>query len=236
MLRSVKDIEGLAIGAADAEIGHVKDFYFNDQAWVIRYLVVDAGTWLSSRRVLIPPIAIGHSDWAEQLLHVSLTKNQVKNSPEIDTDKPVSKQHESAFSSYYGYPNYWGGGGYWGGGMGANLTLPDEGGFGSPRAVRLESEDAYAMANSKRGKHEGEDPQLRSCRAVVKYHVQATDGDIGHVDGMLVEEQNWAIRYLIVNTSNCRLGNRFLAAPQWIDHLSWSEAKVFLKMTRYAIK
>ncbi len=236
MLRSVKDIEGLAIGATDGKIGHVKDFYFDDRAWVIRYLVVDAGAWLSSRQVLISPIAIGRLDWAERLLHVSLTKDQVKNSPEFDTDKPVSRQHEIAFSSYYGYPNYWSGDGYWGGGMSRNPTLPDEGGFGSPRAIRLESKNVYAMANIARGKHEGGDPHLRSCRELMKYHIHATDGDIGHVDGMLVDEQTWVIRYLIVNTSDWWLGNQFLAAPRWIDHVSWSDAKVFLKMTRYAIK
>jgi hypothetical protein len=235
MLRSVKNLEGYAIGGTDGEIGHAKDFYFDDRTWVVRYLVVDAGTWLSSRQVLISPIAIGRLESANRLLHVSLTKDQVKNSPEIDTDKPVSRQHEIAFLSYYGYPNYWGGGGYRGGGMRPNLTLPDEGGFGSPRAIRLESENAFSMSDNER-KHKGEDPHLRSSREIMQYHVHACDGDIGYVDGMLVDEQTWVIRYLVVNTGNWWLGNQFLAAPKWINHVSWDEATVFLKMTRYAIK
>ena len=49
MLRSVKNLEGYAIGGTDGEIGHAKDFYFDDRAWVVRYLVVDAGTYHAQR-------------------------------------------------------------------------------------------------------------------------------------------------------------------------------------------
>jgi len=114
MLSSMEDLEHYAIRATDGAIGQVKDFYFDDEAWVIRYLVVDTGTWLSSRKVLISPIAIGEPNWAEKILPVSITKEQVKNSPDIDTDKPVSRQHERRYLGYYGYPYYWGGGGPWG--------------------------------------------------------------------------------------------------------------------------
>lgn len=237
MLRSVKDLEGFAVGGMDGEIGHVKDFFFDDRAWVIRYLIVDAGTWLSSRPVLISPIAIGRPDWTERLMHVRLTKDRVKDSPEIDTDKPVLRQHESAYSSYYGHPNYWGGAGYWADGMYPNLMSPEEAHLGTPRALRGESESAYSLPDIERSEAEGEDPHLRSRREVMKYHIHATDGDnIGHVDGMLVDDQTWAIRYLIVNTSNWWFGHQFLVAPQWIDHVSWYDTTVCLKMTRLAIK
>ena len=116
MLRNTKDIENCVIGATDGIIGHVKDLYFDDEAWVIRYLVVDTGPWLSSRKVLISPIAISSPNWTEEILPVSITKEQVKNSPDIDTDKPVSRQHENAYMGYYGYPYYWDGAGLWGGG------------------------------------------------------------------------------------------------------------------------
>ena len=94
MLRTMKDLAGYSFKATDANIAHVTDFYFDDKAWVIRYFVVDTGNWLSSRKVLISPIAIGHPNWTEKLLPVSTTKEQVKNSPDIDTEKPVSRQHE----------------------------------------------------------------------------------------------------------------------------------------------
>src|SRR5271170_6267835 len=114
MLRSLKDLEDYAIHATDGVIGHVTDFYFDDDAWVVRYLLVETGTWHSSRRVLISPIAIGQPNWVERILPVSITREQVKNSPEIDTDKPVSRQHEVQFLGYYGYPYYWAGDGLWG--------------------------------------------------------------------------------------------------------------------------
>jgi len=122
MLRTVRDLQGYAIRATDGVIGEVADFFFDDEDWVIRYLVVDAGTWLRGRHVLISPVAIGHPDWMAQLLPVSITKDQVKNSPDIDTRKPVSRQHETEHLGYYGYPFYWGGAGLWG--MGARAVSP----------------------------------------------------------------------------------------------------------------
>jgi sporulation protein YlmC with PRC-barrel domain len=154
MMRSVKDLRGYAIRATDGVIGTVDDFYFDDEDWGIRYLVVDTGKWLSGRKVLISPVAIGLPDWMIQELPVSLTKGQVKRSPDIDT----------------------------------------------------------------------------------RYQVHATDGDIGHVDDLLVEDQTWAIQYLIVDTHGWWSGRRVLVAPRWIDDVSWSEATVSVDLTRHAIK
>jgi PRC-barrel domain len=235
MLRSMKDLEDYAIGATDGTIGHVKDFYFDDEAWVIRYLVVDTGTWLSSRRVLISPIAIGHPNWTEKILPVSITKEQVKNSPDIDTEKPVSRQHEIRYLGYYGYPYYWGGAGLWGGGAYPNMMMPGYAGFVStPHAVQSEAEKTYAQAEAAR--HQNDDPHLRSCKTVMSYHIQATDGDIGHVQGLLVDEETWAIRYMVVDTSNWWLGHQVLIAPQWIQDVSWSDATVSVNLTRQAVK
>lgn len=94
MLRLVTKLEGCAIGAIDGTIGHVKDLYFDDAAWVVRYLVVATGDWLSKRKVLISPFALGVPGWAQRILPASLTIEQVRNLPDIDTDKPISRQHE----------------------------------------------------------------------------------------------------------------------------------------------
>ncbi len=234
MLRNAQDLEGFALAATDGVIGHVKDFYFDDEAWVIRYLVVDAGGWLSGRKVLISPIAIGELDWTERRFPVSITKEQVRSSPDIDTDNPVSRQHEMRYSSYYGYPYYWGGAGYWGGGMYPDLMLADFGGFGSPQAIR--SEEQQAMARSEAARREQDDPHLRSCNAVRRYHIHASDGDIGHVKGMLVDDQTWAVRYFIVDTSDWWLGHQVLVAPQWIKDVNWFDKSVSLDLTRQAVK
>ena len=217
MLRNMHDLLGYAIRASDGPIGHVKDFYFDDEAWVVRYLVVDTGTWLSSRKVLISPFSIGRPDRADKTLPASITQEQVKNSPDIDTDKPVSRQYEMSYLGYYGYPYYWGGVGLWGIGSYPGMMLM---GAGSREAAR----------------HEDDDSHLRSCEAVIKYHVDASDGGVGHVVGMLLDEESWAIRYLIVNTSNWWLGHEVLIAPQWITDISWPARKVSVNLTRQAVK
>ena len=235
MLRNMNDLEGYAIRATDGAIGHVNDFYFDDKAWGIRYLVVDTGSWLSSRKVLISPIAIGQPDWTAKVLPVSIAKEQVKNSPEIDTDKPVSRQHEIRHLGYYGYPFYWGGAGLWGGGAYPTLLMPGYPGLvPTPRAAHSETEKSFVRAEAAR--HQNDDPHLRSCKAVMTYHIEATDGDIGHVDGLIFDEETWAIRYIIVNTSNWWMGHQVLIAPQWIENVSWHDATVSVNLTRQAVK
>jgi len=100
MLRSLKDLQHYEIGAIDGVIGHVKDFYFDDDAWVARYLVVDTGNWLPGREVLITPISIHHPNWVGRILPVSITKAQVEGSPAIATHLPVSRQHEMQYLGY----------------------------------------------------------------------------------------------------------------------------------------
>jgi len=224
MLRNVKDLRGYAILATDGAIGEVDDLYFDDDRWAIRYLVVDTGGWLPARKVLISPVAIGRPDWMAQQLPVSLTTAQVEHSPDIDTRRPVSRQHETEYLGYYGYPPYWGGAGLWG--MGAYPgSLTTEGRF-----------DEAIKARGTSAAHTPDDCHLRSCRAVTGYHIHATDGDIGHVKDLLVDDRTWAIRYLIVDTSNWWGGHDVLVAPQWIEAVSWRDAKVSVDLTRQAVK
>ena len=235
MLRSMNDLEHYAIRATDGIIGRVKDCYFDDQGWVIRYLVVDTGAWLSGRKVLISPIAIGHADRKERLLPVSITKEQVKNSPDIDTEKPVSRQHEIRHLGYYGYPYYWGDIGLWGGGAYPSMLMTGYSGFGaiSP-ALRPGAEENFARAEAAR--HDDDDPHLRSCKAVMTYEIHAIDGDIGHVQELLVDEDTWAIRYIIVDTSNWWVGHQVLIPTEWIAAVSWSDAKISINLARQAVK
>ena len=224
MLRNIKDLRGYAIRATDGAIGKVDDFYFDDEDWGIRYLVVDTGSWLSGRKVLISPIAVGHAGWMARRLPVALTRAQVEHSPDIDTRKPVSRQHEAQYFGYYGYPYYWGGAGLWG--MGA---YP-----GSLTAQGRIEEDL--KAHGTHATPTADDCHLRSSNAVIGHHITATDGDIGHLEDLLVDDHTWAIRHLIVATSNWWGGHRVLVAPQWIKDVSWSEAKVSVDLTRQAVK
>jgi uncharacterized protein YrrD len=235
MLREVKDMVGFTISATDGDIGQVRDFYFDDEAWVIRYLIVETGTWLSNRKVLVSPMAIREPNWSVDRFPARLTREQVRNSPGTDTDRPVSRQHELEFYRHYGYPYYWGSSGFWGTGYypGAMLT---GNGYGASGPEYLAAQVEQIRVAREVEEYEDEDPHLRSCKEVTGYHIEAKDGEVGHVQGMLVDEESWAIRYLIVNTSNWWLGHQVLVAPEWIADVSWTDQKVMIDLTRQAIK
>jgi sporulation protein YlmC with PRC-barrel domain len=224
MLRNVNDLRGYAICATDGAIGKVDDFYFDDQDWGVRYLIVETGSWLSSRKVLISPIALGHAGWMGRQLPVALTRAQVEGSPDIDTRKPVSRQQETDYFAYYGYPYYWGGAGLWG--MGAY-----------PGSLMTQGKISQSL-NAHRAPATGtpDDCHLRSCKAVIGHHVEATDGRVGHVEDMVVDDYTWAIRHLIVATSTWSRGEALVLPPHTIKKVSWLEKQVFVDMTRHAIR
>jgi hypothetical protein len=223
MLSSAKNLEKCTIQATDGAIGSVEDFYFDDEQWVIRYLVVRTGSCFSNRRVLISPVSIRQSGWTSGVIPAALTMEQVRNSPAIDTERPVSRQFEKAYYGYYGYPCYWGGMGLWGAHPYPSMMTPS-------------LSHTPGEADIARERREKEDPHLRSCDAVTGYHVHAADGEIGHVRGYLLDEQSWAIRFLILDTSNWWLGHQVLLAPEWIDRVDWARSIVSTELTRQAVQ
>lgn len=234
MLRTTKDLENYAVSASDGPIGQVKDFYFDDDAWVVRYLVVDTGSWLSSRKVLISPFSVSRHDWTERVLPLSITQEQVKNSPNIDTDQPVSRQNEEQYLGYYDYPYYWGGAGLWGEGLFPYATNP--GNADDSVGWKERQRDIEAGLRAERARHRNDDPHLRSCDSVTGYHLNAIDGEIGHIAGYLIDDETWAIRYVIIDTSNWWLGHQILIAPEWITGVHWSSQTVSVNLGRELIK
>jgi len=234
MLSSTHDLEKYAIQASDGEIGAVKDFYFDDDSWVVRYLVVEAGSWLTSKKVLISPVSIHNPDGVSRTFPVSITKEQVRKSPDIDTDKPISRQNEEQYMGYYGYGSYWDGAGLWGDGLYPYGMVPGNIGYGMDRVEREREMEAYLR--SERQRHRNDDPHLRSCKAVTGYHLQANDGEVGHLSDFLLDEKTWAIRYLIVDTSNWWMGHKVLVAPEWITGVHWSNKTVSVDLSREAVK
>jgi hypothetical protein len=222
MLTKTTHLKGFVIRATDGELGTVDQFYFDDETWAIRYLTVETGGWLGGRSVLISPISLVHTDWQAKRLDVALTKKQVENSPNIDTHQPVSRQHEAAYLGYYGYPFYWGGPYLWG-----PVFYPA--GLAIPTA-------AIAEGAADRIRRESTDSHLRSTEAVTGYGIEASDGDIGHVDGFVVDDKAWAIRYVEVATQNWWPGKKVLVSPAWIERVSWTDAKVYAGLSREAIK
>jgi hypothetical protein len=235
MLRTSGDILEFAVETTDGTVGHVKDLYFDDQTWVIRYFVVHTGPWLIGRKVLISPISAGRPDWSGHLLPITITKDQLRSSPLIDTDRPVSRQHEAQLHDFYRYPYYWQGNDIWGTGLYPAQMVTGIGFGDADSEIRLRAVQTSRAAHQH---HSGApaDPNLRSCNAVSGYRVGANDGEIGHVTGLLVEEDTWAVRYMVVDTSNWWLNHQVLVAPQWIKDVRWAERLVSVDLSRKALK
>lgn len=232
MLRNADHLNGYTIRATDDELGHVTDTYFDDKQWGLRYLVVETGSWLSSRRVLISPYSVTDIDDEDECIHVSLTREQVKNSPDIDTHKPISRQLEHEYSHYYGYNNYWAGPYLWGVGAYPLGSIP-----GASTAPRREPVDKRPEDLAARAADRPEDVHLRSCDQVNGYHILGTDDDIGHVKDFVFDDEEWAVRYLLVDTHNWWPGGKkVLLSTDWIKRIDWSDSTVQTTLTRNQIK
>ncbi len=219
MLLNTRNLYGDQLLALDGDIGRVKDFYFDDWNWVIRYLVADAEAWLPGRLVLLAPHAFGRINLLENSLSLKLSKQQIADSPALDPQRPVSRQDESAYFRHYGWPVYWEGPALWG-----LDTVP------------------MAMSSPRRGDpndhgqiHHREEKHLQSTLAVLHYHIQTTDGTVGHVTGFLVDEKDWAIRQVVVETGDWLSGREILIAPATIERFSHQTSKVFARLTKAEI-
>ena len=223
MLRNLKQLYGDKLGALDGEVGHVKDFYFDDQSWAVRYVVADTGTWLPGRQVLLSPYGFGSLRQAGKLLIVNLSRKQIESSPLIESHKPVSRQYEEEYHRYYGWPFYWQGGSLWGLSSLPALELPAKPPVGESAALSA-------------SRPELPDAHLRSTRAVTGYHLQATDGIVGHVCDFLVNPQTWAICELTIKIGHRFSGREVQIPTSQVERISYEESTVFVRLTKEAVE
>jgi len=223
MLRSIKQLCGDKLGASDGDIGHVKDFFFDDRNWAIRYVVADTGSWLPGRQVLISPHAFDGLHQSGKVLRVNLTRKQIENSPPIESHKPVSRQYEEEYCRYYGWPYYWQGNGLWGMSGFPILELP-------PKPCPSEPATASSPQPDRA------DADLRSTQAVTGYHLQASDGMIGHVCDFMMDTRSWAIRELVIKTGHRFSGKEVQIPTSAVDRISWDESKVFANLARETVE
>lgn len=218
MLRSIKQLYGAKLGSTEGEVGHVKDFYFDDQNWAIRYLVVDTGTWLPGREVLVSPHSIGPIPASGHLLLVNLTRKQIENSPALDSHKPVSRQYEEEYYRYFGWPNYWQGDGLWGASGLPTLQLP-------VKAPTKSRPTVSSVASQKADSH------LRSAQAVTGYQLKTVDAIIGHVGDFMVDCDSWAMSHLVVRTGHRLSGKEVLIPTAKVERISYEESTIFAGLT-----
>jgi hypothetical protein len=218
MIHNLKALHGYKLAATDGDIGHVKDFYFDDYSWAVRYLVVDTGSWLTGRLVLIAPYAFGYLDTENRTLSVKLTRSQIEHAPSIDAHRPVSRQYEQDYYSYYGWPGYWSGGGLWG--MGGYPVL-------LPVANAFDARMDYVHR---------EDPNLRSAVAVTGYHIETSDGDAGHVTDFRIDDRSWSVRDLVVEAGHWYAGKEVLIPTGKVDRISYPESNVHVSLSKEDIR
>ena len=223
MEHNINNLLLYTMDATDGLIGDVKEFYFDDETWHIRYLVIKTGGWLSGREVLISPVALLKEKWRNGLFPVNLTKKQISNSPDIDTHKPVARQQEIELYGHYQWESYWGSGFYGGGSMGVSMPFPV-----IDRKVLIEADKEH--------KHADDDIHLRSTAIVTGYHIHATDGEIGHVNDFIMDDENWQIKFIVVDTHNWFGGKKVMVPVHLIKKIEWSDSMVFLDMSMAAIK
>ena len=211
----------------------VSDFLFDDASWLVRWLVVDTSKWLSGRKVLLPVSALGHLDQKKEQFSVRLTMQQIKDSPDIDADRPVSRQMETHVYDYYGWRPYWGTASTWAATAisvaWASWVAPCLTGF-LPTSDGARS-GLPTPCPARRG-----DPHLRSVAAVTGYHIHAGDGEIGHVEDFFVEDADWSIHYLLVDTRNWWPGKKVLISPHSVQTIDWTHKLVNLNVDRRVIK
>lgn len=210
MLKAKGELFGKRLRAADGMIGSVRDVYFDDERWIVRYLEVDTGDWLGGRKVLISPVSVQSEGMTEAEIPLALSREQVRNSPDADQDMPVSRQFEEAHARYYGYPFYWDGPSLWG-----------------------SSPPARSIRELKEAEERAHQSHLRSCGEVIGYRIAATDGGAGHVEDLVVVETDWAIRSIVVDTRDVLLPGRHVLVPAAaVAEVVWLTREVRLKAAR----
>jgi sporulation protein YlmC with PRC-barrel domain len=218
-------MKGYAIAASDGRIGTVSDFLFDDTNWQIRWLVVETGDWLSRRKVLLTPVMLGQLDPKGHAFTVDLTMQQVKDSPDVDTDLPVSRQIESDIYNYYGWNPYWG-----------NGAFTDSYGYVGATWTEAPTQETLLLdKNMSDTQKSADDPHLRSIETVTGYNIHASDGEIGHVEDFLLEDTDWRIRYLVIDTKNWWPGKHVIISPQSVRKIDWQAKVVSIGQNRKTI-
>lgn len=226
MLRKLKNLEGFTIHGKDDDLGKVKDFYFDQQRFGLRYVVVDTGNWLKHQKTLISTKSFTKINYEQEEILVDLTSDELEEAPSLDKNKPISKVMEEKLVKHFDWPIYW-----------VSPHPTDGPAIQAGSVIREVLFDFNELtAEEKRTKENDVESNLRSFNEVRGYHIQAEDKEFGHLEDLFVDEEDWAIRYLLIDTRNILPGKDVLIAPEWLELISWNEEKIFVNKTKEEIK
>jgi len=234
------ELKKFRLHAVDGIMGKCKDVLIQETTWTIRFFVVEIGPWLFGKRVLISPVAFGKADWPvafgkadwkDMQIYTDLNCDQIRSAPNLDENKPVSRILEKRYHNHYDWPEYWTGGELWGGFRypgelgGSGITKMDQNRFDIENESELEEE-----VEAK------EIPPLRSIQEIIGYRVHAKDGEIGHIEGFMIDTNSWTLRYCIVDTRNWLLGKLVLISPHWLTNVDWFQKSAMFALNREEIQ
>lgn len=220
MMVSYKQIKHFSIHATDSDIGGVRDVLFDDNSFVVRYLVADTNTWLPlSRKVVLSPISVTAIKHEEGIVEISMSSQMLKDSPSIDEHKPVSREYEETLFRYFGYGYYWIGPGAWG-----DFAHPTH--LADPEAAALERQEMSQVSEN----------HLRACGEINGYEVATTEDNVGHICDFVFDTKVWSIQLLVVDTHNWLPGGKKLALlPCDVEKIDWSSHNVRVKLSKEAL-
>lgn len=227
MLWNATSLRSLKVAATDGDIGKVSDVLFDDVSWTLRWLVVETGSWFSSRKVLLPLSAFGKPDESKHEFMIKLTRQQVRDSPDVDSDLPVSRHHEAHVYNYYGWNPYWTSG-----------FSPMSNAIATPLAMPISRNDVdprWQDASADAIQDDG-DPHLRSVHDLVGYHIAATDGEIGHLEDFLMDDDSWLLLFMLIDTKNWLPGERVLLPVRLIKDIDWFSHLINVEVSRDKVK
>jgi len=213
--RRFSELRKFHIKARDGEIGKPENFYFDDQHWIVRYFIVKTGGWLFDRGVLITPGMFSRVDDREKTLGVDLTRDQVKNSPPVETAKPLSRYYEEEYYHYYGWEPYW---------------------VNDPFSAHEVQPVLNQIQNPEKMTQKVKDNHLGSSKEMTGYRLLAVEGEIGTVKDFILGDKAWKIRYLEVDVGNWLTGRKVVVSPTWITDVDWLRNEIVVKLSRELIK
>lgn len=222
MLHRAQDLHGLSLEATDGDVGSVEDFYFSDEDWAVRYLVVRTGSWLFGRHALIGATSLQGLDVDRRVVKVDLTREAVENAPEIGAHPPVSEQEraverarDARWSTHMLVPHL--------------AASP-------PSAAHQELSTRQDTNRIERLIREQGDEHLRSMDEVIDYEIAAKDETVGSVEDFLIDPERWRVAYLAVHTGNWLPGRIIAIAPEWIAQFDWNLRRILVRPSKDAIE
>jgi len=222
MLLSLKELAGFSIQAQDGEIGKVSDFYFDDQEWVVRHLIDKTGFGLLGRQTLITPDVIEMINLDARKLTVSLIREQIENGPTRSQEKPLARdvaKQKAAGQSADRYVS---------GASAGDETIYAVAPAVQPKVIPIKREMAQDVTS--------DEPNLHSSNDVIGYRISTNNGLIGQIVDLFIDDETWAIQYLVISSKKELDNKRILIAPESIDWISWKQKSVSVSLEKEKIK